>query len=140
MLEDGDFLIRDSLTSLGDYVLTSRWNQEPLHFLISKVILRSSDLFTQIHYVLEEETFDSIPALVHFYVGNRMPLTKQSGAQACSPVNRTLPLPYLETMFGQASPEGTPLTSPTHRKGSLKRRESIAVTEALALELTNPQR
>ncbi|KAG9261823.1 SH2 domain-containing protein 3C isoform X2 [Astyanax mexicanus] len=140
LLEDGDFLIRDSLSSFGDYVLTSRWNQKPLHFLISKVLLRSSDTYSRMQYVLEGETFDSIPALIHFYVGNRTPVTKQSGAQICTPVNRTLPLRYLETMFGQTSPEGTPVNSPTHRKGSVSRRESIAVTEVLAIELINPQR
>ncbi|KAL6465452.1 hypothetical protein MHYP_G00255850 [Metynnis hypsauchen] len=140
VLEDGDFLIRDSLTSLGDYVLTSRWNHKPLHFLISKVLLRTSDTYTRVQYTLEGDTFDSIQALVHFYVGSQTALTKQSGAHVYSPVNRTLPLRYLETMFGQASPEGTPLTSPSHRKGSLKKRESKAATEALAIELINPQR
>ncbi|KAI4901707.1 hypothetical protein NFI96_029243 [Prochilodus magdalenae] len=140
VLEDGSFLIRDSLTNLGDYVLTSRWNHKPLHFLISKVLLRSSDTYTRMQYVLEGETFDSIQALVHFYVGSQTALTKQSGAHVYSPVNRTLPLRYLETMFGQASPEGTPVTSPMHRKGSLKQRESAAATEALAIDLINPQR
>lgn len=28
---NGDFLIRDSLTSLGDYVLTCRWHNQALH-------------------------------------------------------------------------------------------------------------
>lgn len=134
VLQDGDFLIRDSLTSLGDYVLTCRWNQKPLHFLISKVLLRSSDAYTRMQYVLEGEQFDSIQSLVHFYVGGQMPLTQHSGAYVISPVNRTVPLHYLETMFGQTSQEGTPLNSPVHRKGSL------AVTEALAFELINPQR
>ncbi|XP_047674194.1 SH2 domain containing 3Cb isoform X2 [Tachysurus fulvidraco] len=134
VLQDGDFLIRDSLTSLGDYVLTCRWNQKPLHFLISKILLRSSDAYTRMQYVLEGEQFDSIQSLVHFYVGGQMPLTQHSGAYVISPVNRTVPLHYLETMFGQTSQEGTPLNSPVHRKGSL------AVTEALAFELINPQR
>ncbi|KAF7687370.1 SH2 domain containing 3Cb [Silurus meridionalis] len=134
VLQDGDFLIRDSLTSLGDYVLTCRWNQKPLHFLISKVLLRSSDTYTRIQYVLEGEQFDSIPALVNFCVGSQTPLTQHSGAHVISPVNRTVPLRYLETMFGQTSHEGTPLNSPLHRKGSL------VVAEALAFELINPQR
>ncbi|XP_060763033.1 SH2 domain containing 3Cb [Neoarius graeffei] len=134
VLQDGDFLIRDSLTTLGDYVLTCRWNQKPLHFLIGKVLLRSSDTYTRMQYVLEGEQFDSIPALVHFYVGGQTPLTQHSGAHAISPVNRTVPLHYLETMFGQSSKEGTPLNSPVHRKGSL------GLTEALAFELINPQR
>ncbi|TSM85962.1 SH2 domain-containing protein 3C [Bagarius yarrelli] len=134
VLNNGDFLIRDSLNCLGDYVLTCRWNQKPLHFLISKVLLRSSDTYTRIQYVLEGEQFDSIPALVHFYVGGQMPLTQHSGARVISPVNRTVPLRYLETMFGQTCQERTPLNSPVHRKGSL------LVTEALAFELLNPQR
>uniref|UniRef100_A0A4W4HFP6 SH2 domain containing 3Cb n=1 Tax=Electrophorus electricus TaxID=8005 RepID=A0A4W4HFP6_ELEEL len=141
VLQDGDFLIRDSLTSLGDYVLTCRWNQQVLHFLISKVLLRSSDTYVRAQYILEGEAFDSIPTLVHFYVGNPTPLTKQSGAHIYTPVNRTLPVHYLETMFGQAqaSPERTPLNSPVHGKVNLKKRGSIAVTEALEIELINPE-
>lgn len=134
VLNDGDFLIRDSLTSLGDYVLTCRWNQKPLHFLISKVLLRSSDTYTRKQYVLEGEQFDSIPVLVNFYVGGQTPLTQHSGAQVISPVNRTVPLRFLETMFDQTSQKGTPINSPVHKKGSL------LVTEALAFELINPQR
>lgn len=134
VLQEGDFLIRDSLTSLGDYVLTCQWNQKPLHFLISKVLLRSSDTYTRLQYVLEGEQFDCIPALVNFYVGGQTPLTQHSGAHVISPVNRTVPLRYLETMFGRTSQEGTPLNSPVHRKGSL------VMTEALAFELISPQR
>ncbi|XP_067294177.1 SH2 domain containing 3Cb isoform X2 [Pseudorasbora parva] len=137
--QNGDFLVRDSLTSIGDYVLTCYWNQNALHFLISKVLLRSYDAYTQAQYILEEETFDSVPTLVHFYVGNKRPLTKQSGAYIYSPVNRTLPLRYLGTMFGLPSVESSPLNSPTRQKGSQKKRESITVTEALEIELIRPQ-
>ncbi|XP_076853890.1 SH2 domain containing 3Cb [Brachyhypopomus gauderio] len=139
---DGDFLIRDSLSSSGDYVLTCRWNCQVLHFLISKVLLRSSDEYTRTQYILEGEAFDSISTLVHFYVGNEAPITKHSGAHIYTPVNRTLPLCYLEAMFGQAqtSPEGTPLNSPVRGKAGLKKRSSVAVTEALEIELVNPQR
>ncbi|XP_051750459.1 SH2 domain containing 3Cb isoform X1 [Ctenopharyngodon idella] len=136
---NGDFLVRDSLTSIGDYVLTCCWNQNALHFLISKVQLRSYDTYTQTQYILEGETFDSVPTLVHSYVGNKRPLTKQSGAYIYSPVNRTLPLRYLETMFGLPSVESSPLNSPTRQKGSQKKRESITVTEALEIELIRPQ-
>lgn len=140
MQRNGDFLVRDSLTSIGDYVLTCCWNQNALHFLISKVQLRSYDTYTQTQYILEGETFDSVPTLVHSYVGNKRPLTKQSGAYIYSPVNRTLPLRYLETMFGLPSVESSPLNSPTRQKGSQKKRESITVTEALEIELIRPQR
>lgn len=137
MLQDGDFLIRDSFTSLGDYVLTCRWNQKALHFLVSKRLLKSRDSHSQAQYVLEGEAFDSVPALIHFYVGSRTPLTKRSGALVHSPVNRTLPVRYLETMFGQTGREGTPLQSPVRSKGCM---ESLGVTEALAIEIINPER
>ncbi|XP_016356634.1 SH2 domain-containing protein 3C isoform X2 [Sinocyclocheilus anshuiensis] len=136
---DGDFLVRDSLTSIGDYVLTCCWNQKALHFLIHKVLFRSYETYIRAQYFLEEETFDSLPALVHSYVGNKRPLTKQSGAYIYSPVNSTLPLRYLETMFGLPSVENSPVNSPTRQKGSQKKRESITVTEALEIELIRPQ-
>uniref|UniRef100_A0A673MHA4 SH2 domain-containing protein 3C-like n=1 Tax=Sinocyclocheilus rhinocerous TaxID=307959 RepID=A0A673MHA4_9TELE len=136
---DGDFLVHDSLTNTGEYVLTCCWNQKALHFLIHKVLLRSYDTFIRAQYILEEETFDSVPALVHSYVGNKRPLTKQSGAYIYSPVNRTFPLRYLETMFGLPSVENSPVSSPTRQKGSQKKRESITVTEALEIELIRPQ-
>lgn len=139
MQRDGDFLVRDSLTSIGDYVLTCCWSQKVLHFLIRKVLLRSCETYTRAQYFLTEETFDSLPALVRSYVGNKRPLSKQSGAYIYSPVNRTLPLRYLETMFGLPSVENSPLNSPTRQKESQKKRESITVTEALEIELIRPQ-
>lgn len=140
VVQNGDFLVRDSLTSFGDYVLTCRWNQKPLHFLISKVVLRGSEIHNQTHYILEGDAFDSVPVLVHFYVSSQIPITQQSGALVQSPVNRTLPLHYLETMFGQSVQEGTPLNSPVHKKGSIEKRESIAVTETLSIDVIQPQR
>ncbi|KAK1884627.1 SH2 domain containing protein 3C, partial [Dissostichus eleginoides] len=43
IIRNGDFLVRDSLTSVGDYVLTCRWDNEVLHFKISKVLVKSSE-------------------------------------------------------------------------------------------------
>ena len=43
MIRNGDFLVRDSLTSVGDYVLTCRWDHEVLHFKISKVLVKAND-------------------------------------------------------------------------------------------------
>ncbi|KAM6930860.1 SH2 domain containing 3Cb [Xenentodon cancila] len=95
----GDFLVRDSQSSQGDFVLTSHWEQKTLHFLIRKTVVQSSETYTRIQYCLEDEAFDSLPALVHFYVGSRAALTQWSGAQIQQPVNRTLPLSHLETTF-----------------------------------------
>ncbi|KAM7018749.1 SH2 domain containing 3Cb isoform 2-T2 [Tautogolabrus adspersus] len=95
----GDFLVRDSQSSQGDFVLTSHWEQKTLHFPIRRAVLQSSEMYTRIQFSLETEAFDSLPALVHFYVGSRASLTQWSGAQIHRPVNRTLPLSYLETAF-----------------------------------------
>ncbi len=99
MQRDGDFLVRDSLTSIGDYVLTCCWSQKVLHFLIRKVLLQ-----ILWGHILVHSTFWRRKRLilcqhwVRSYVGNKRPLSKQSGAYIYSPVNRTLPLRYLETM------------------------------------------
>nr|XP_057926341.1 SH2 domain containing 3Cb isoform X2 [Doryrhamphus excisus] len=101
-LTHGDFLIRDSDSSLGDFVLTSHWDHKTTHVPIRKIVVQSSDNGTRVQYSLDQEVFDSLPALVRFYVGGRAVLTRQSPAQIHQPVNRTLPLSYLETTFGAA--------------------------------------
>lgn len=37
---DGDFLVRDSSSAPGDYVLTCFWMNGPMHFKIIRVVLR----------------------------------------------------------------------------------------------------
>ncbi|XP_076586296.1 SH2 domain containing 3Cb isoform X1 [Chaetodon auriga] len=101
----GDFLIRDSQSSQGDFVLTSHWEKKTLHFLIRKTVVQCGETYTRVQYCLEDEAFDSVPALVHFYVGSRAALTRWSGAQIHQPVNRTLPLSYLEMAFCTAAPQ-----------------------------------
>lgn len=103
VVKHGDFLIRDSQSSQGAFVLTSHWDQKTLHFLVRKMVVQSGETYTRVQYSLEEEAFDSLPALVHFYVGSRAALTRWSKAQIHRPVNRTLPLSYLETAFCTAA-------------------------------------
>ncbi|XP_062237261.1 SH2 domain containing 3Cb isoform X2 [Platichthys flesus] len=95
----GDFLIRDSQSSQGDFVLTSHWEEKTLHFLIRKTVVQAGETFTRVQYSLGGGTFDTIQALVHFHVGSRAALTPWSSAQIHQPVHRTLPLSYLETAF-----------------------------------------
>ncbi|XP_067083781.1 SH2 domain containing 3Cb isoform X1 [Osmerus mordax] len=109
----GDFLIRDSLSSQGDHVLTSRWTHKTLHFLVSKVAVRSGDISSRVQYALEGERFNSVPALIHFYAGNRTALTLHSGAEIHRPVNRTLPLRYLEALFDTGGPRSYAVSSPS---------------------------
>ncbi|XP_013870083.1 SH2 domain containing 3Cb isoform X2 [Austrofundulus limnaeus] len=99
VLNHGEFLIRDSQSRPGDFVLTCHWEQETLHFLIRKMVVHSGETCTRVRYGLEGETFDSLPALVHYYAGGRGALTWSSGAQIHRPVNRTLPIRFLEETF-----------------------------------------
>ncbi|XP_067846047.1 breast cancer anti-estrogen resistance protein 3 isoform X2 [Heptranchias perlo] len=101
---DGDFLIRDSLSSPGNYVLTCQWKNTPHHFKINKVIVRLNEGYSRLQYQFERESFDSIPALVRCYVGNRKPVFEQVGAIIFQPINRTLPLRCMEEKYGTAAP------------------------------------
>ncbi|XP_039582954.1 breast cancer anti-estrogen resistance protein 3 isoform X2 [Passer montanus] len=89
---DGDFLIRDSLSSPGNFVLTCQWKNTPQHFKINKTVLRLNEAYCRVQYQFELESFDTIPGLVRYYVGNRTPISKQSGAIIFQPINRTVPL------------------------------------------------
>uniref|UniRef100_A0A8C5T9L0 SH2 domain containing 3C n=1 Tax=Malurus cyaneus samueli TaxID=2593467 RepID=A0A8C5T9L0_9PASS len=131
---NGDFLIRDSLTSLGDYVLTCRWRNEPLHFKINKVTVKSSDGHTRVQYLFEQESFDNVPALVRFYVGNRKAISEQSGAIVYCPINRTFPLRYLEASYGLANGKHGGPHSPSSQKGGHIKRRSITMTDGLTAD------
>ncbi|XP_041908063.1 SH2 domain-containing protein 3C isoform X2 [Corvus kubaryi] len=131
---NGDFLIRDSLTSLGDYVLTCRWRNEPLHFKINKVTVKSSDGHTHVQYLFEQESFDNVPALVRFYVGNRKAISEQSGAIIYCPINRTFPLRYLEASYGLANGKHGGPHSPSTQKGGHIKRRSITMTDGLTAD------
>ncbi|XP_010795182.1 SH2 domain-containing protein 3C-like [Notothenia coriiceps] len=112
VVNHGDFLLRDSQSCLGDFLLTCHWEQKTLHFVIRKTLVQSSEAYTRVQYSLEDEAFDSLPALVHFYVGSKAALTGWSEAQIQQPLNRTLPLSYLQTAFCTAvSPPSS------HREG-----------------------
>ncbi|XP_034293196.1 breast cancer anti-estrogen resistance protein 3 isoform X1 [Pantherophis guttatus] len=96
---DGDFLIRDSLSSPGNFVLTCQWKNISQHFKINKTILRLSEAHCRVQFHFEDEGFDTIPGLVRCYVGNRKPISKQSGAIIFQPINRTVPLRCLEEKY-----------------------------------------
>ncbi|XP_069497943.1 breast cancer anti-estrogen resistance protein 3 isoform X2 [Ambystoma mexicanum] len=108
---DGDFLIRDSLSSPGNFVLTCQWKNVPQHFKINKVVVRLNEAYSRVQYQFERESFDNVPALVRFYVGNRKSVSEQSGAIIFQPINRTVPLRCTEEKYG-ASPV-------RHREGSI---------------------
>lgn len=103
---DGDFLVRDSLSSPGNFVLTCQWKNLAQHFKINRTVLRLSEAYSRVQYQFEMESFDSIPGLVRCYVGNRRPISQQSGAIIFQPINRTVPLWCLEERYGTSPGRG----------------------------------
>ncbi|XP_048395956.2 breast cancer anti-estrogen resistance protein 3 isoform X2 [Stegostoma tigrinum] len=101
---DGDFLIRESLSSPGNQVLTCQWKNTPHHFKINRVVVRLNEGYSRLQYQFEQDSFDSIPALVRCYVGNRKPIFEQVGAIIFQPINRTVPLRCVEEKYGPAAP------------------------------------
>ncbi|KAJ0015412.1 hypothetical protein NQD34_009032 [Periophthalmus magnuspinnatus] len=135
VIRNGDFLVRDSLTSVGDYVLTCRWDNEVLHFKISKVLVKSSE--TKVQYVLESDSFDSVQELVRYYIGQRKVVSQSSGAHIYCPVSRTLPLRYLEATFTLSNKQGSAY-SPSSQRGSYIKRRSVTMTDGLTTEKMIP--
>lgn len=127
---DGDFLIRDSLSSPGNFVLTCQWKNVSQHFKINKTILRFNEAYCRLQYQLEDESFGSIPGLVRWYVGNRKPISKQSGAIIFQPINRTVPLRCLEEKYG---------VSPVQQRESCVPDGKIEIPKRLSLNVCNRQ-
>ncbi|XP_054628199.1 SH2 domain containing 3Cb isoform X2 [Dunckerocampus dactyliophorus] len=127
-LTHGDFLIRNSDSSRGDFVLTSHWDQKTTHVPIRKTVVHSSDTCTRVQYSLDQVVFDSLPALVRFYVGGRTVLTRWSPAQIHQPVNRTLPLSFLETVFGATvDPSPSQISLKDHSKDEVCSKSSSSL-------------
>ncbi|XP_026798458.1 SH2 domain-containing protein 3C isoform X3 [Pangasianodon hypophthalmus] len=134
-LRSGDFLVRDSLANAGDYVITCRWQQEVVHCRISKVLVKSGQ--TKVQFLLEDETFDSLPTLIRHHAGTGRPVCPRSGAQLLCPVNRTLPLRYLEATFALASGRSGS-HSPSAQRGAHIKRRSVTMTDGLTTEKIIP--
>ncbi|XP_049628157.1 breast cancer anti-estrogen resistance protein 3 isoform X2 [Suncus etruscus] len=135
---DGDFLVRDSLSSPGNFVLTCQWKNLAQHFKINRTILRLSEAYSRVQYQFETESFDSIPGLVRCYVGNRRPISQQSGAIIFQPINRTVPLRWLEEQYGTSAGlarEG----SFTDSRPDLAKRLSLTLGSGQAREESSPR-
>uniref|UniRef100_A0A3P9GZ51 SH2 domain containing 3Ca n=1 Tax=Oryzias latipes TaxID=8090 RepID=A0A3P9GZ51_ORYLA len=136
VVRNGDFLVHDSLTNVGDFILTCRWDNEVLHFKISKVLVKSNE--TKVQYMLESDCFDSVQELVRFYVGQRKPLSQSCAAHIYCPVCRTLPLRYLEATFALASSKHGSAYSPSSQRGAHIKRRSVTMTDGLTTEKMIP--
>ncbi|KAF6725903.1 SH2 domain-containing protein 3C [Oryzias melastigma] len=136
VVRNGDFLVHDSLTNVGDFILTCRWDNEVLHFKINKVLVKSNE--TKVQYMLESDCFDSVQELVRFYVGQRKPLSQSCAAHIYCPVSRTLPLRYLEATFALASSKHGSAYSPSTQRGAHIKRRSVTMTDGLTTEKMIP--
>ncbi|CAI9151898.1 unnamed protein product [Rangifer tarandus platyrhynchus] len=139
MQRDGDFLVRDSLSSPGNFVLTCQWKNLPQHFKIRRTVVRLSEAYSRVQYQFEMESFDSIPGLVRCYVGNRRPISQQSGAVIFQPVNRTVPLRCLEERYGASSPDPAHEGSLTEGRPDAAKRLSLTVGGTQAREQGLPR-
>uniref|UniRef100_A0A8C9QML2 BCAR3 adaptor protein, NSP family member n=1 Tax=Spermophilus dauricus TaxID=99837 RepID=A0A8C9QML2_SPEDA len=135
---DGDFLVRDSLSSPGNFVLTCQWKNLAQHFKIHRTVLRLSEAYSRVQYQFEMESFDSIPGLVRCYVGNRRPVSQQSGAIIFQPINRTVPLRCLEERYG-TSPGRAREGSLTEGRPDVAKRLSLTVGGVQAREQSLPR-
>ncbi|XP_062047751.1 breast cancer anti-estrogen resistance protein 3 isoform X1 [Lepus europaeus] len=138
MQRDGDFLVRDSLSSPGNFVLTCQWKNLAQHFKITRTVLRLSEAYSRVQYQFETESFDSIPGLVRCYVGNRRPISQQSGAIIFQPINRTVPLRCLEERYG-STPGRARDSSLTHGRPDVTRRLSLSPGSVQAREQSLPR-
>uniref|UniRef100_A0A2I3H6G1 BCAR3 adaptor protein, NSP family member n=1 Tax=Nomascus leucogenys TaxID=61853 RepID=A0A2I3H6G1_NOMLE len=135
---DGDFLVRDSLSSPGNFVLTCQWKNLAQHFKINRTVLRLSEAYSRVQYQFEMESFDSIPGLVRCYVGNRRPISQQSGAIIFQPINRTVPLRCLEERYG-TSPGQAREGSLTEGRPDVAKRLSLTMGGVQAREQNLPR-
>uniref|UniRef100_A0A3P8ZQ32 BCAR3 adaptor protein, NSP family member n=1 Tax=Esox lucius TaxID=8010 RepID=A0A3P8ZQ32_ESOLU len=129
---DGDFLIRDSLSSPGNYVLTCQWKNSPQHFKINKKVVAINEAYSRVQYLFEKEGFNSVPALVRYYVGNRKPVTEAVGAIIFQPINRALPLRRLEEKYGVTCVRVEAGLTQPERKSQTSKRLSLNIVNGHA--------
>jgi hypothetical protein len=79
--DDGDFLVRDCISSPGDFVLTSRWRGQTLHFRMNRLIEQQQETVEAAssagqHYPpelfqFEDEAFASVAELILHHAANQ---------------------------------------------------------------------
>ncbi|XP_042340522.1 breast cancer anti-estrogen resistance protein 3 homolog isoform X2 [Plectropomus leopardus] len=133
---DGDFLVRDSSSAPGDYVLSCHWKDGPMHFKIIRVILRPKKGYSRELFQFEEDRFDNVPALIRFYVGGRQPISKASGAVIFHPINRTLPLRVISERHTESTSSSR--GAGREKQNEANKRRSFSSAHADTLQVINP--
>ncbi|TWW58902.1 breast cancer anti-estrogen resistance protein 3 homolog isoform X2 [Takifugu flavidus] len=126
---DGDFLVRDSSSTPGDYVLTCFWMNGPMHFKIIRVVLRPKQGYSRELFQFEEDRFDNVPALIRFHVGSRRPISQASSAVIFHPITRTLPLRVIREQQAGAG---------SGKQAKSSKRRSLSTAHADMLQIINP--
>ncbi|XP_032400444.1 breast cancer anti-estrogen resistance protein 3 isoform X2 [Etheostoma spectabile] len=141
--KDGDFLVRDSSSAPGDYVLSCFWKDVPMHFKIIQVILRPKKGYSKKLFQFEEDRFDNVPALIRFYVGGRRPISQVSGAVIFHPITRTLPLRVIsehqaEPTGGSSNSSGSSRGAGREKHTEANKRRSYSCAHTDTLQVINP--
>ncbi|XP_047434567.1 breast cancer anti-estrogen resistance protein 3 homolog isoform X2 [Mugil cephalus] len=135
---DGDFLVRDSSSAPGDYVLSSFWKNGPMHFKVIRVVLRPKKGYSRELFQFEEDRFDNVPALIRFYVGGRRPISQASGAVIFHPITRTLPLRVISERQAEQKNSGSGRAPRGEKHDEHNKRRSLSSTHADTLQVINP--
>ncbi|XP_051982066.1 breast cancer anti-estrogen resistance protein 3 homolog isoform X2 [Xyrauchen texanus] len=131
LCRDGDFVVRDSSSSAGDYVLSCMWNNQHVHFKIIRVVLRPKQGYSRVLFQFENDQFDNIPALIRFHVGGRRPISTSSGAVIFHPITRTLPLRIISERQAAKS------SSSSHWSRGQSKRRSLSSSQNDTLQVNN---
>nr|XP_020478466.1 breast cancer anti-estrogen resistance protein 3-like isoform X1 [Monopterus albus] len=138
--KDGDFLVRDSSSAPGDYVLSCFWKNGPLHFKIIRVVLRPKKGYTRELFQFEEDRFDSVPALIRFYVGGRQPISQGSGAVIFHPITRKLPLRVITERHAEPKSSSSSISTGAGQEKHTEsnKRRSFSSTHTDTVQVVNP--
>ena len=109
-ITNGDFLLRDSISQPGDYVLTCCWDGVAMHFVVNKQKMENG----KIQYRFEECLFDRVAELIHFYVSKKKPISSTSGAiiSAAVPRSNLFEGPHYHHSYHHRSAGHSPQSSP----------------------------
>ncbi|XP_062290613.1 breast cancer anti-estrogen resistance protein 3 homolog [Scomber scombrus] len=128
---DGDFLVRDSSSAPGDYVLSCFWKNEPMHFKIIRVVLRPKKGYSRELFQFEDDRFDNVPALIRFHVGGRQPISQASGAVIFHPITRTIPLRLISERHAECKGSSGGAEGKSHAERSKRLSFSSAHSDTL---------
>ncbi len=111
MQKDGDFLVRDSISQPGDFVLTCYWRGAPLHFVINRTEVRNKEGKIKIQYQFEENLFDRVSELIQFYISNKKAISEMSGAVIKQAVHRNVSMEKVDPKYAMAgAPKSCPMS------------------------------